>query len=531
MKKLERWKLNLYSIWFTQILSIMSFNLGMPFMVYYIQELGVHDPSQIKLLAGILSAGPALSLGIMAPVWGRLADKFGKKLMMIRAVTFGGIVMLALGLSTHVWQLVVLRLLQGVFTGTVTAAAALVASTVPENRLGYSLGFLASSTAIGSSVGPTLGGLMAEWLGYRYSFIIGSGIMFSSLLIVVFVIQDSNETSQSLQMLKNAHPLQKLWQKIQMRPFVIVFNKGKHTQTGSAAEKLATSEKKTATMAEPGNVMETTTTLASVDTTKTAVVTEESGSEQQTLTTETAVVTDASGSEHQTLTTKTAVVIEESGSEHQTLTTETAGKQQKTPSFVRSRWFVSAMLMLLVLRFSTSIFGPYMPILIQEKMNTLEGAAGTTGLVNGFISLMLAFSGLFLGRLADKYNRTTLLRIYAFVGFLLAIPLFFAGPIWVVALNYGIMMFFVGGIEPVLMGATTSRINRDQRGTLYGLTTLVGSIGWGLSPMLGGFLSIQFSLTAVLIAVPAFLFVEFILASTVGKNLSKKVHENETVSC
>lgn len=401
---MERWRLNLYSIWFTQIISIMSFNFGMPFMVYYIQELGINDPAQIKLYAGLLSAGPAITLGIMAPVWGHLADRFGKKLMLLRAVLFGSVIMLGLGLANQVWQLVVLRMIQGIFTGTVTASSALVVSTVPENRLGYSLGFLASSTAIGASIGPALGGLMAEWLGYRYSFLVGALLLFIDVLVVTFLVQDSADH----------------------KPF---------PQGVSASSPLLV-------------------------------------------------------------------------------------KTRIRDSFLFSSWFMTAMLLLLVLRFATSVFGPYMPILIQAKMNTLEGAAGTTGLVNAFISMMMAISGIMLGKLGDRHNRMKLLRFYALAGCLLGIPLCFIDSIWLLMVNYGVMMFFVCGIEPVLMGATANRIDRNQYGTMFGIQTLIGSIGWGLSPMLGGYLSIRYSLTAVLIAIPLFLLMEFILASTVGRRLS-----------
>ncbi len=404
---MERWRLNLYSVWFTQIISIMSFSFGLPFMVYYIQELGMSDPAQIKLYAAILSAGPAISLGLMAPVWGRLADRFGKKLMLLRAVLFGSVIMLGLGLATQIWQLVALRMIQGVFTGTITASSALVASTVPENRLGYSLGFLASSTAIGASIGPALGGLMAEWLGYRSSFMVGALFLFVDALVVTFLIQDSAERK----------PLSR-------------------AESGKAA-----------LQAKPGI----------------------------------------------------------------------------RGSFLLQGWFIAAMLLLLILRFATSVFGPYMPIFIQMKMQTLDGAAGTTGLVNAFISMMMAVSGIMLGKLGDRRDRMKLLRFYALAGCILGIPLGFIQSIWLMMINYGVMMFFVCGIEPVLMGAVTCRIDRSQMGSMYGIQTLIGSIGWGLSPMLGGWLSIQYSLTAVLIAIPAFLLVEFILASTVGRKLSGRI--------
>ncbi len=401
---MERWRITLYSIWFTQIISIMSFSLGMPFMVYYIQELGMTEPSQVKLMAGILNAGPAITMAVMAPIWGRLADRYGKKLMVLRALFAGSLVMFGLGLSNQVWQLVVLRMVQGVFTGTITASMALVASTVPEKRMGYALGFMVSSTAIGNSLGPAIGGLLAEWLGYRYSFLLGGVLLFLDVLVVVFLVQDVREPAQTAPV--SASP---------------------------------------------------------------------------------------------------------------------PARRRLRDTFVFAPWFLAAMAILLVHRFATSIFGPYMPILVQTKLGGLEGAAATTGLINAFISAMMAASGILLGKLGDRHDRIRLMRQYAIIGCVLAVPLFWTGSfgsVWLLMANYGVMMFFVCGIEPVLMGATTNRIPREQRGTLFGVQALIGSVGWGMSPMLGGLLSIRYSIYAVLVAIPVLLAVEWGLARTVGRSLA-----------
>ncbi len=492
MKKIELWQKNLYSIWFVQILSIMSFNLGMPFMVFYIQEMGVSDPSQIKLYAGLLSAGPAIALGIMGPVWGRLADKFGKKIMMVRAIAFGSIVMFGLGMSTQVWHLIFLRFSQGIFTGTVTAAAALVASTVPEHKLGYSLGFLASSTAIGSSVGPALGGVVAEWLGYRFSFLMGGALMLLNLFVVLIFVKD-NESPQKL-----IH--------VEKQMKLSAFYKGNVPDTFLHIKELITNNslnsknRKTTIKSENNQNIE----LNNEHTDNSEISQNEAIQINQNADLDKNSIIDLKNRQKSTLYKEDKTVL---------------AYASKPTSFIRTKWFVSAMIMLLVLRFATSIFGPYMPIFVQDKLQTLEGAAGTTGLVNAFISVMLALSGIFLGKLSDKYNRVKLLRIYTFVGLLIAIPLQFSGAICTLMLNYGLMMFFIGGIEPVLMGAITQQIHRDQRGTLFGMQTMIGSIGWGLSPMLGSYLSIQFSITAVLIAIPVIMLIEFILASTIGKNI------------
>lgn len=192
---MERWKINLYTVWFSQILSIMSFGFGIPFIPFYIQQLGITMPNDVKLYSGILNAAPAITMAIMSPVWGIIADKYGRKLMLIRAMFFASFIIGGMGIVANVNQLIILRLLQGIFTGTVTAAIVLVAANTPKDKLSFALGFLSSSTFIGQSVGPVIGGLVAEFVGYRISFIVGGILMFLDFLLVLFVVKENKESA------------------------------------------------------------------------------------------------------------------------------------------------------------------------------------------------------------------------------------------------------------------------------------------------------------------------------------------------
>ena len=146
----------------------------LPFIPFYIQEVGVTDPVQVRLWVGLTSSGTAITLAIMAPIWGILGDKWGRKLMILRAMAAGALILFLMSLAKNVQTIFVLRLIQGLFAGTVTAAATLVAAGSPKEKLSYSLGFLASSTFIGFSLGPFFGGLAAEYLGYRRAFHMGN---------------------------------------------------------------------------------------------------------------------------------------------------------------------------------------------------------------------------------------------------------------------------------------------------------------------------------------------------------------------
>lgn len=188
------WKRNLWLLWMTQIISLMSFGFGLPFIPYYIVEIQPMDPDTLKLYTTILAAAPAITMGIMAPIWGYLADRYGRKLMIMRAMVFAIFIIGGMGLVNHVYQLVILRLLQGLLTGTVTAAIAFIASNTPKDELPYGLGVISSSTFIGYSLGPILGGKFADLFGYRASFLAGGALMLLGAMIVLLLVKEDKST-------------------------------------------------------------------------------------------------------------------------------------------------------------------------------------------------------------------------------------------------------------------------------------------------------------------------------------------------
>ena len=187
---MEPWRRNLTFIWCTQILSMVGFGFVLPFLPFYIQELGVTDPGRLKAWTGAIAAAPGLLMGIMAPIWGALADRWGRRLMLLRATLAGCAIMAALALARSVEAVLILRTIQGAVAGTIAAAATLVAAGTPKDRLSFALGFLASATFIGYSMGPSLGGLCAEWLGYRPTFLIGAALLFLNFWLVLLFVKE-----------------------------------------------------------------------------------------------------------------------------------------------------------------------------------------------------------------------------------------------------------------------------------------------------------------------------------------------------
>ncbi|MEJ2211874.1 MAG: MFS transporter [Anaerolineae bacterium] len=175
---MEPWKRNLYVIWAAELAAIAGFSVVMPFLPYYVQELGITELHQVELWSGVLFAAQAVTMTIFSPIWGSLADRYGRKLMVQRAMFGGAMVLTAMGFVQNVWQLAVLRAVQGMLTGTVSAATTLVASSAPRERSGYALGLLQMAVWAGASAGPLLGGLVADSWGYRAAFWVTGGLLF-----------------------------------------------------------------------------------------------------------------------------------------------------------------------------------------------------------------------------------------------------------------------------------------------------------------------------------------------------------------
>ncbi len=187
----ENWKRNLYTISFAELVAISGFSIILPFLPYYLQELGVTDLSEVAIWSGLVLTSSAVTMALFAPLWGSLADRYGRRLMVQRAMFGGALVMAAMAFVQNVPQLVLLRAIQGSLTGTVAAATTLVASTVPRQRYGYAMGLLQTAVYSGVSVGPILGGALADTVGLRSSFLMtGALLAMAGLTVHLFVHED-----------------------------------------------------------------------------------------------------------------------------------------------------------------------------------------------------------------------------------------------------------------------------------------------------------------------------------------------------
>jgi len=185
------WKRTLYVMWAAQMVAILGFMFVVPFMPFYIRELGVTDERLVPLWAGGLGSATGLTFAVAAPLWGMLADRYGRRRMVLRAMLAGAVVLVAMAFVTNVHQLLALRIAQGALTGTVSASLAMVSSMTPRRRLGFSLGLMQTAVLAGASLGPWLGGIAADALGYRLPFVAAGGMCLVSALLVLFLTRES----------------------------------------------------------------------------------------------------------------------------------------------------------------------------------------------------------------------------------------------------------------------------------------------------------------------------------------------------
>lgn len=188
MKEIS-WKDNLRIAWLGCFLTGACISLVVPFMPIFVEQLGV-EPSQVTFYSGLAISVSAISAACVSPLWGILADRYGRKPMMIRAGLAMTITMGGLAFVPNVYWLLALRLLNGVFTGFVPNATALIASQVPKDKSGYALGTLSSGVVAGTLTGPFVGGMIAEVFGIRNVFLMVGGFLFLAAILTIFFIKE-----------------------------------------------------------------------------------------------------------------------------------------------------------------------------------------------------------------------------------------------------------------------------------------------------------------------------------------------------
>ena len=178
-------------LWFAQFMAIFGFAFAFPFLPIYIRELGVRDPHELALWVGMAGGASGLALAITSPLWGLMADRFGRKPMLIRAMLGGGLTVFMIAFARGPLDVVLLRLVQGAFSGTVAATTTLVATGTPRERVGWAMGLMSSAVALGGAVGPLVGGIAGSYFGLRATFLAGGSLLLLAVVPVILAVKEA----------------------------------------------------------------------------------------------------------------------------------------------------------------------------------------------------------------------------------------------------------------------------------------------------------------------------------------------------
>lgn len=192
MNKAINWQRNLWTVWLSQFLSLAGFGMCGPFIPLFMKDsLGITDDAQRGAWVAVFTFAGLLSLCAANLMWGMLADRFGRKLMLLRASYGTALFYPLMVFSPNIYWLIGFRALSALFTGTVNPAQTLLVSTTPRERHGYVLGVLSTAVWSGNLTGYLLGGIVVELWGYTAAFMSCSMLYFTSGLLIHFLVQEN----------------------------------------------------------------------------------------------------------------------------------------------------------------------------------------------------------------------------------------------------------------------------------------------------------------------------------------------------
>ncbi|WP_322012234.1 MFS transporter [Paraburkholderia sp. J12] len=184
------WRRNLVVCVFGSFTTLVSLSMLLPFLPLYVRQLGVSSQSAVIQWSSVAFSATFLGTALTAPLWGRLADRFGRKPMLVRAAIGMAIVMSLIGLAHNVYELVALRLVAGLVGGYASASTVMIGTQAPRERAGWALGILSTGALAGNLAGPLIGGLLPGWIGIRGTFFAGGAVIAVAALATIFAVRE-----------------------------------------------------------------------------------------------------------------------------------------------------------------------------------------------------------------------------------------------------------------------------------------------------------------------------------------------------
>ncbi|MBI3946511.1 MAG: MFS transporter [Armatimonadetes bacterium] len=178
------WQRTLYASVAAQFLVSAGIGFVFPFLPFFIKTLGVQSEQEVRRWTGYIFAANGITMCIFAPIWGAVGDRYGRKLMVLRSMLAIGVFIVLMGFVRKPWQLFALRMAQGTLSGTISANMAMVSSTVPTARLGFAMGLIYVAADAGRVLGPTVGGVLADTVGFRVTFWLAGALPLAGALLI-----------------------------------------------------------------------------------------------------------------------------------------------------------------------------------------------------------------------------------------------------------------------------------------------------------------------------------------------------------
>ncbi|AZP92491.1 multidrug efflux MFS transporter [Enterococcus mundtii] len=204
-----QWRKNLFVAWIGCFFTGSSISLVMPFIPVYVEQLGT-PKDQIELFSGLAISVTAFAAAIVAPIWGNLADRKGRKMMMIRAAAGMTITMGSLAFVPNAYWLLVMRFFNGILSGYIPNATAMIASQAPKEKSGWALGTLSTGAVAGTLIGPSMGGALAQWFGMENVFLITGGLLLITTILTIFMVKEDFQPVEKKDMISTKEVFAKM---------------------------------------------------------------------------------------------------------------------------------------------------------------------------------------------------------------------------------------------------------------------------------------------------------------------------------
>lgn len=214
---MEVWKRNLIVCWFGTFITMIGLSQIAPIMPLYIKHLGISSTALVEEYSGIAFGITYIVSAIFSPIWGKAADKYGRKLMLLRASMGMAVIILFMGFAGNVYELIALRALQGVVSGYCTACTTLIATQTDKKNAGFALGTLSTAAIAGSLLGPVAGGYFEMLAGLRSAFWIISGLLLITFTATVIFVKEDFKSSD-----KEVSSIKEVWKELPDPHFIII---------------------------------------------------------------------------------------------------------------------------------------------------------------------------------------------------------------------------------------------------------------------------------------------------------------------